>query len=114
MRKIIRVLVVVLVVAGVTVIGYYLWDQVTQVSTDELEQIVQRDGVPFKAGSIPDEILDHLAASRVVLVGETHFIGEHTQFMDELLRELHARGFRQYLRACIGYVPAAGKLHHHS
>ena len=97
MRKIIRVLVVVLVVAGVTVSGYYLWDQVTQASTDELEQIVQRDGVPFKAGSIPDEILDHLSASRVVLVGETHFIGEHTQFTDELLRELHTRGFRQYL-----------------
>jgi hypothetical protein len=82
---------------GVTVGGYFLWDRVTRVSPDELEQIVRRDGVPFEAGSIPDEVLDRLAAHRVVLVGETHFLGEHTEFTAELLSELHARGFRQFL-----------------
>jgi len=68
-----------------------------QVSTAELEQIVQRDGVPFDAESIPDEVLDHLASHRVVLVGETHFLREHRELVVELLRELHARGFRQFL-----------------
>jgi hypothetical protein len=68
-----------------------------QVSPVELEQIVQRDGVPFDAQAIPDEILDHLASHRVVLVGETHFLREHRELMVELLRELHARGFRQFL-----------------
>jgi hypothetical protein len=97
MRRILRIMAVVLVVAGVTVGGYFLWDQVTRVSTAELEQIVQRDGVPFEAGSIPDEIVDRLASHRVVLVGETHFLGEHTELTAELLRELHARGFRQFL-----------------
>jgi hypothetical protein len=88
---------VVVVVAGVTVGGYFLWDQVTRVSTTELEQIVQRDGVPLEAGSIPDEVLDRLASHRVVLVGEIHFLREHRELVMELLRGLHARGFRQFL-----------------
>jgi hypothetical protein len=96
-RKIIWILLVVLVITGVTIGGYYLLDQVTRVSTAELEQIVQRDGITFEAGSIPDEILDRLAVFSVVLVGETHFLIEHTQFTYELLHGLHARGFRQFL-----------------
>lgn len=68
-----------------------------QVSTEELEQLVQRDGVPFAVQSIPDEVLDRLASHRVVLVGETHFLREHRELMVALLRELHARGFRQFL-----------------
>jgi len=88
---------VVVVVAGIAVVGYFLWDQGTRVSTEELKQIVQRDGVPFEAGSIPDEVLDRLASHSVVLVGETHFLREHRELMVELMRELHARGFRQFL-----------------
>ena len=97
MRRIVRIVAVVVVVAGVTLGGYLLWDQLTRVSTAELEQIVQRDGVPFEPGSIPDEVLDRLASHRVVLVGENHFLREHRELVVELLRELHARGFRQFL-----------------
>jgi len=71
-----------------------LWPEV---STEELEQIIRRDGVPFDAESIPEEVLDRFASYRVVLVGETHFLREHREFMAELLRELHGRGFRQLL-----------------
>lgn len=67
-----------------------------EVSTEELESIVQRDAVPFDMQSIPDEVLDRLASHRVVLVGEFHFLREHRELMAELLRELHARGFRQF------------------
>jgi hypothetical protein len=42
-------------------------------------------------------MLDRLASHRVVLVGETHFLREHRELMAELLRDLHARGFRQLL-----------------
>jgi hypothetical protein len=97
MRTTMRVLVAVVVIAGISVGGYFLWDQLTRVSTEELEQIVQRDGVPFEVGSIPEEILDRLASYRVVLVGETHFLQEHRELMIDLIRELHARGFRQFL-----------------
>jgi hypothetical protein len=68
-----------------------------QVSTEELQRIVQRDGVPFDVQSIPDPVLDRLASYRVVLVGETHFLREHRELVVELMRELHARGFRQFL-----------------
>jgi hypothetical protein len=77
--------------------GYFLWDQVTQVSAAELEQIVHRDAVPFEALSIPNEVIDRLASNRVVIVGEFHFLREHRELIAELLRELHARGYRQYL-----------------
>lgn len=68
-----------------------------KVSTAELEQIVQRDSVPFVMESIPDAVLDRLASQRVVLVGETHFLREHRELIVQLLSELHARGFRQLL-----------------
>ncbi len=69
----------------------------SKVPAAELERIVNRDSVPFDVQSIPDEVLDHLASNRVLLVGENHFLREHRELMAELLRELHARGFRQYL-----------------
>jgi hypothetical protein len=97
MRRIISIVVVVVAIAGITIGGYLLWDQVTRVSTVELEFIVERDSVPFEAGSMPEEVLDRLASHRVVLVGETHFLPEHTEFTAELLWGLHARGFRQFL-----------------
>jgi hypothetical protein len=97
MRGVIVALVVVAGIAGVSLGGYFLWDNLTRVSITELETIVQRDGVPSQAGSIPDEVLDTLAANRVVILGELHFLREHRELVVELVRELHAWGFRQYL-----------------
>ncbi|MGD2105338.1 MAG: hypothetical protein PVJ55_09560 [Anaerolineae bacterium] len=68
-----------------------------EVSTEELRAVVERDGIPFDADAIPPGVLDRLASHRVVLVGETHFLKEHRELMAELIRELHARGFRQFL-----------------
>lgn len=97
MRRSSVVLIAVVAVAGVSVAGYLLWDNLTRVSSTDLKAIVQRDGVSFQAGSIPDEALDRLAANRVVVLGEQHFLREHRELVAELMRELHARGFRQYL-----------------
>jgi len=97
MRRIILILIIALAVVGILVGGYFLWDQVTRASTAELEQIVQRDAVPFDTQSIPDEVLNRLASNRVVVVGELHFLREHRELVAALLRELHAQGFRQYL-----------------
>jgi hypothetical protein len=97
MRLITRILVVVVAVAVIAFGGYFLWDRITRASTTELEQIIQRDGVPFEAEAIPDEVVDRLASHRVVLLGETHYLHEHSELTAELLRALHARGFRQFL-----------------
>ena len=69
----------------------------TGVSILELEQVVARDGVSFAAQSIPSGVLDRLAQHKLVVVGETHLLREHQEFMAELVRELHSRGFRQLL-----------------
>jgi len=97
MRRIILILILALAIVVVIFGGYFLWERAARVSTAELERIVQRDGVPFDVESIPDEVLDRLASNRVVVVGELHFLREHRELIAELLRDLHARGFRQYL-----------------
>lgn len=97
MRKGIVVLVGVILVAAVAVGAYFAWDHQSRVSRTELEAIVLRDGVPSQAGTIPEEVVDTLAANRVVILGEQHFLREHRELVAELVRELHTRGFRQYL-----------------
>jgi hypothetical protein len=83
----------------ILVVGFFVasCSLLPEVSQEELQQIIQRDGVPFDVQSIPDDILDRFASHRVVVVGETHFLREHRELVVELLRELHARGFRQFL-----------------
>ena len=71
--------------------------QLHEISAEELEQIVQRDGVTFDVQSIPDEVLDSLAAHRVVVVGEIHHLYEHRELIAELVRKMHSYGFRQLL-----------------
>jgi len=87
----------IVVVLGAIFGGYFIWERASRVSAADLQQVVQRDGIPFDLGSIPDEIVDHLASNRVVLVGEVHFLREHRELMAQLLPKLHARGFRQIL-----------------
>lgn len=97
MRNIFVILIIVAGIVGVSFGGYFLWDRLSRVSNAELMTIVQREGLPFHSGSIPDEIIDTLASNRVVILGEQHFIREHRELVAKLVRELHARGFRQYL-----------------
>lgn len=70
---------------------------ITEVSQPALQQIIRRDARPFAHDTIPDTLLDQLAAHKVVIVGETHAIQEHSEFMAALVRGLYTRGFRQLL-----------------
>lgn len=67
------------------------------VTRDELAAVVERDAAVFADSSIPSEVLDRLAANRVVVLGETHHLREHWDFVGTLLQDLHNRGFRQLL-----------------
>ena len=62
-----------------------------------LAPVIESDGIAFDGQAIPAELIDRLAPNRVVVVGETHHLTEHREFMAALVRELHARGFRQLL-----------------
>jgi hypothetical protein len=59
--------------------------------------LVERDAVVFADSGIPSEVLDQLAVNRVVVLGETHHLREHWEFVETLLEDLHERGFRQLL-----------------
>lgn len=67
------------------------------VSRAELAAVVQHDGIAFVGGSIPDAVVQRLASHRVVILGETHHLREHWEFVATLVRTLHAHGFRQLL-----------------
>jgi hypothetical protein len=69
---------------------------VTEVEAPELALVVERDVVGMSAG-VPAALVERLASSRVVVVGEVHFLQEHRAFVSALVRALHARGFRQLL-----------------
>jgi hypothetical protein len=59
--------------------------------------VIESDGIAFDGQAIPAELIERLAPNRVVVVGETHHLTEHREFMAALVRELHGRGFRQLL-----------------
>lgn len=67
------------------------------VTRDELATVVERDAAVFADSGIPSEVLDQLAVNRVVVLGETHHLREHWEFVGTLLEDLHERGFRQLL-----------------
>lgn len=96
-RRIIVILTIAVAAAALFFGGYFIWDKGTQVSRAELQPIVQQEAIPFDNQQIPAELIDTLAANKVVLLGENHFLREHREFEAALLPELHARGFRQYL-----------------
>jgi hypothetical protein len=64
---------------------------------EDVRAAVTRDVVPLTAESIPAAVLERLAQSRVVVVGETHRIREQGELLGALVRGLYAHGFRQLL-----------------
>lgn len=70
---------------------------ITEVAVEELSATVERDGIAFTDPDIPDGFLERLAPHRVVVLGETHHLREHYEFVGRLLGALHARGFHQLL-----------------
>lgn len=69
----------------------------TDVEQVAVEEVVARDGVPFSSPALPLQVLDRLAQHKLVVVGETHHLRDHYELMARLVRDLHARGFRQLL-----------------
>jgi len=68
-----------------------------ELTESDLAQIVDRDGIAFTGESLAPAFLDRLAANRLVIIGERHFLREHHRFVVQLIRDLHGRGFRQLL-----------------
>jgi erythromycin esterase-like protein len=63
-----------------------------------IEPVVARDATFFGPDAVPDALAAALAGRRVVLLGETHYVQEHQDFLVRLLPRLHAAGFRFILQ----------------
>jgi hypothetical protein len=74
-----------------------------------IERIVGRDAVFFDPGFPPQPWLEDLAASRVALLGETHYVQQHQEFLILLLARLHAAGFRFILQEDMQATAWAGE-----
>lgn len=85
------------IVALVMLMSWAGCDSLTSVDRSELSLVVDRDAISFVSASIPEPLINELASYKVVVVGETHFLREHREFLDRLLRDLHGHGFRQLL-----------------
>jgi hypothetical protein len=66
-------------------------------TAEELAPVVERDAVPIPGPEIPAKVLDLLDDYEVVVVGETHLIGEQREFTAAVVRGMHDRGVRQLL-----------------
>jgi hypothetical protein len=89
--------------AAITVLGLIVVAGVagcaptSDVTVDELSAAVVRDGVAFDGEMIPAEVVARLAENRVVVLGETHHLREHWEFVATLMSDLYDDGFRQLL-----------------
>jgi erythromycin esterase-like protein len=67
------------------------------VAATELRAVVESDAIVMDANAVPDVVVDRLAENKVVLLGETHHLREHWEFVATLMSELYGHGFRQLL-----------------
>lgn len=63
-----------------------------------LEPVVARDMEAVPAGSVPAGLVERLGGARLILLGESHYVQEHQEFLVALLPHLHAAGVRHLLQ----------------
>lgn len=61
-----------------------------------VRDVLDDEIVTFNAGTVPDELVGTLAKRRVVLLGETHYVQEHQEFVLTVLKLLHPHGLRWF------------------
>jgi len=71
--------------------------------------VVERDARLSPAGQAPDSLVSWLAGSRVILLGEVHYVEEHQQLVADLLGRLHAAGLRHLAQETSGAVAWTGE-----
>lgn len=68
-----------------------------EVSKEEIVQLIQIEADAFPGLQPSPQILQDLRARRVVVLGETHRLREHWEFLASLIEDLHGSGFRQVM-----------------
>ncbi len=65
-------------------------------ATPGVRDVLDTEIVTFAPGEVPEALVQTLSARRVILLGETHYVQEHQEFVLELLRRLHPSGLRWF------------------
>ena len=61
-----------------------------------MQDVLDAEIVTFAPGEMPDALVDTLSTRRVILLGETHYVQQHQEFVLELLTRLHPHGLRWF------------------
>ncbi|NIV16116.1 MAG: hypothetical protein GWN62_34125 [Aliifodinibius sp.] len=67
------------------------------VETRDLESAVRENLIIHNGEEIPRQLVDIAEQKRILILGETHYIQEHQEFVSKLLQRLHAEGYRIFL-----------------
>lgn len=68
-----------------------------EVSREEMADLIQTNADALSGLRLSSATLEDLASHRVVVLGETHRLREHWEFLATLVADLHGSGFRQVL-----------------
>lgn len=71
-----------------------------EIGAPELRDVVERDAVAFAPGTVADVLVERLSGHKVAVVGESHQLREHHQFLADLAIALRAHDFDQVLLEC--------------
>ncbi len=71
--------------------------QEAELTRADLAPVIERDALHWEGAALPPEALSHLAAHKVVVLGETHHLREHWELVASLAAELQPEGFGQLL-----------------
>lgn len=61
-----------------------------------VRDLLDTEIITFEPATVPAELVHALSGRRVVLLGETHYVQEHQEFVLELLKGLHPHGMRWF------------------
>lgn len=74
-------------------------DSTPKVNSPTLDECVEKSIVfDFHKEEIPNEMIDSLSDFKVLMVGEMHYVQEHHEFMQALIKSLHTSGTRYFLQ----------------
>ncbi len=72
----------------------YSCDTVSIQNMKEVQRLVERDLVRFTPTELPNEIIEASVDATILMIGETHYVQEHHEFVLTILEGVQSTGYR--------------------
>ncbi len=69
----------------------------SKVNYAEIESAIETDILTFEDETVPDVLINDIRDKRIIIVGESHYIREHNEFVYLMLKKLSTYGFNVFL-----------------